>query len=271
MATLAVLKPNDVPDFLQKIEVLQKKVSGPLWFRGASRQSHALVPSLYRHPSENSPTRLIELERNILTRFRQRSIPYHTRDLVDDWDAMFFMQHYGVPTRLLDWTENPLTALHFALMTAKRERQRDGTIRFPGPACVWILDPSAWNTAALARLSYQGGPLVPGDQGLKGYLAQTGASLSPLPVAMFGAHNSPRIVAQQGVFTIFGEDRRPMDELVKRDVIPPEALTIASFSASKIPAVRGALLRHGITESTIYPDLEGLAREINRQFDFGTL
>lgn len=269
MPELKTLTPLDLPDFISKIEKLQQKAGHPLWFRGAGKRSHELVPSLYRHPTATRPEAFLDLERQLLTRFRQRSLPYHTRDLTNDWDAMFFMQHYGVPTRLLDWTENPFTALHFALMTAKRERTASGQERYPGAACIWILDPTAWNTAALTRLSYQGGPLAPGDAPLEGYLATSpAASLSPLPVAMYGAHNSPRIVAQQGVFTIFGEDRRPMESLVKAGLVPTGALTVMTIGAGKIDGLRDGLLGHGITESTIYPDLEGLARETKRLFGF---
>ena len=39
------------------------------------------------------------LERQLMVRFRQRSIPLHNRVLTDEWDMLFFMQHYGVPTR----------------------------------------------------------------------------------------------------------------------------------------------------------------------------
>jgi hypothetical protein len=263
--------PTSLPDFITKIERLQGKAGTPLWFRGASKRTDELVPGLYRHKVRKKREEFIDLEHALMTRFRQRSIPYHTRDLRDDWEALFFMQHHGVPTRLLDWTENPFTALHFALMTAKRERTASGQMRYPGAACVWVLDPFAWNSAALSRISYAGGPLAPGDADLEGYLANSPtATLSPLPVAMYGAHNSPRIVAQQGVFTIFGEERRPMESMVRDGTIPARALTMMTFSASKIDALRTSLLGHGITESTIYPDLEGLAREMKRSFGFQT-
>lgn len=269
MQNLRTASPDSLSRYLSEVAKLRASAKGPLWFRGASRQTHDLVPSLYRHPKIKDAAASIELERKLLTRFRQRSLPYHSRDLSSDWDAMFFMQHYGVPTRLLDWTENPLTALHFALMTAQRAKRSDGKLAYGGAACVWVLDPTVWNGVALERLSYTGGPLVPGDEGLNAYLATgTGQALGALPVAILGAHNSARIVAQQGVFTIFGDDRRPMQDLVRRNIMPLKSLAVLSISAGNIDGVRTTLLDTGITESTIYPDLEGLARETKRVFGF---
>ena len=144
-----------------------------------------------------------------MTRFRQRSIPYHSRSLTDDWDTLFFMQHYGVPTRLLDWTENPLIALHFALMGASMRPTKSGKPAFASNAAVWVLDPVEWNRHALRHVSFEGGVLTPDDEVLKGYRPiPKFAGMHNQPVALYGAHNSARIVAQQGVFTIFGRDTK---------------------------------------------------------------
>src|SRR5688500_7332224 len=89
----------------------------------------------------------------------QRAIPYHTRDLRDDWEALFFMQHYGVPTRLLDWTENPLTALHFALMGSPSSWDKSNGRTYTKTAAIWVWNPTEWNRRALAHVSYTGGPL----------------------------------------------------------------------------------------------------------------
>src|SRR5207237_7779342 len=136
-----------------------------LWYRGSGFAGHALLPSLYRHKKAKTPEAFADLERQLMTRFRQRSIPYHNRSLVDDWDALFFMQHYGVPTRLLDWTENPFIALHFALMDATRA----SSSRLRQDAAVWMLDPVLWNRHALKHVSFEGGVLSPDDEALKGY------------------------------------------------------------------------------------------------------
>lgn len=204
-----------------------------------------------------------------MTRFRQRSIPYHSRSLVDDWDTLFFMQHYGVPTRLLDWTENPLIALHFALMGARRTPLKNGTIRFEDNVAVWMLDPILWNRHALRHVSYEGGILSPGDEAIKSYSPTPKfAGMQNLPVAVYGAHNSARIVAQQGAFTIFGRDTKPMEKVAKIDGFPDKCLVKVIVNKSKISFLRKSLLNHGITESVVFPDLEGLAREIKRVFGF---
>lgn len=268
--TLKKHKPETLPQYLELVEKLQTQAGHSLWFRGTGQENHYLVPSLYRHPSKTSESELEELERQIMTRFRQRSIPYHERSLTDDWEAIFFMQHYGVPTRLLDWTENPLIALHFALMLAPHTLSTSGKARYKEAAAVWVLDPEVWNRSALAHMSYSGGALTPGDEPLNGYSpASNTAGRNTHPVALYGVHNSARIVAQQGVFTIFGKNRTPMEELVKKGVCTQEALRCILITASRIQRMRRSLLNLGITESVVFPDLDGLARETKRYFGFG--
>jgi hypothetical protein len=262
-------KPQNLPNFLKMIEILQGRAKRSLWYRGCGQASYPLVPSLYRHPSTKDKKEITNLEVQLMTRFRQRSIPYHTRNLADGWDALFFMQHYGVPTRLLDWTENPLVALHFALMSAPRSKRGKHLNGYRQPAAVWVLDPTSWNRSALAHLSYDGGPLTPGDEALKGYAPLIAAeSMNKYPVALFGAHNSSRIVAQQGVFVIFGRERTSMDQLIDKKRVAGSTLTKVIISPTRIPGIRKTLLNHGITESAVFPGLEGLSQEIKRYFGF---
>ncbi len=270
MPRIAEYRPVSLPKYMDIVQTLQRRAGHPLWFRGTTDMEYPLEPSLYRHPKEHSQDQFRELERQLMTRFRQRSIPYHSRNLLDDWEAQFFMQHYGVPTRLLDWTESPFVGLHFALMPPLGVRARRGRPASPKSAAVWVLDPVAWNRAALKHISYTGAPLTPGDEGLKGYSHRDSAvAMSIYPVALYGAHNSARIVAQQGVFTIFGTSRESMEELVRnRDTFPSDALRCIVIHPSRILPMRKSLLNQGVTESAVFPDLEGLARETKRHFGF---
>jgi hypothetical protein len=258
-----------LPQYLELVERAQVRATRTIWYRGCGKAGHPLLPSLYRHQRLKTPDQLADLERKLMTRFRQRSVPYHSRSLTDDWDALFFMQHYGVPTRLLDWTENPLIALHFALMGAPKKVTKSGILTFQSDAAVWMLDPVAWNRHALRHVRFAGEVLTPDDEDIKGYrpIPQF-AGMNSQPVALYGAHNSARIVAQQGVFTIFGRDAKPMDDVFMADNFPANCLTKIVLSKSVIRPLRKSLLNQGITESVVFPDLEGLARELQRVFGF---
>lgn len=261
-------KPASLTEFVALVEELQGEASNPLWYRGCGKASYKLLPSLYRHRSAKRADDFAKLEAKLMTRFRQRSLPFHARSLADDWDTLFFMQHYGVPTRLLDWTESPFIAFYFAVMSAPSEAQGE-SLRYSASAAVWVLDPAVWNRHALGHQSYEGGVLTPGDDPLRGYSpAPSFVDMNNHPVALYGAHNSPRIVAQRGVFTIFGQNSAPMEQVYVDRSFPGDCLIRVVLRPSLLPRMRSAVLNYGITESVVFPDLEGLAREIRREFKF---
>jgi hypothetical protein len=260
--------------YVALVERMQSKAKNSLWFRGCGDGSKGLIPSLYRHKTKKKKEEIEELERRLMTRFRQRSIPLVSRPLNEDWDTLFFMQHYGIPTRLLDWTENPFIAFYFAVMSGKfsatHRKSQDGPIlKFSKDATIWVLDPVIWTNHALEQQSYAGGVLTPGDGGLNRYKPLTKFDdMNSQPVALYGAHNSPRIVAQRGVFTIFGRNTIAMEKVYDNDAFPRRSLTRLVLPKNALPQMRRSILSHGITESVVFPDLEGLAKETKREFGF---
>ncbi|MFC1861400.1 FRG domain-containing protein [Chloroflexota bacterium] len=168
------------------------------------------------------------------------------------------MQHYGIPTRLLDWTENPLIALYFAFMSTKRNRYKNH-------AAVWVLDPSIWSFHAINETEI----ISSNDSDIIVYKPQKKYLKIPensLP--LYGAHNSQRIVAQRGVFVVFGSDTTSMQNQYNKYKYPDESLIRIKLDKDIIPNLLNSVLESGITESVVFPDLGGLAAELRRIFDY---
>jgi hypothetical protein len=274
MAEVPEKRIDSFRKYIALVERMQSKANNSLWFRGCGNRKQVLIPSLYRHKKKKKKADIEELESRLMTRFRQRSIPFVNRPLNEDWDTLFFMQHYGIPTRLLDWTENSFIAFYFAVMSARFSVSRAGgtdapKFKFSRDATIWILDPVAWTIHALEQQTYQGGVLTPSDSALSRYKPLMKFDEMRIhPVALYGAYNSPRIVAQRGVFTIFGQNTIPMEKAYDTDSFPRRCLTRVILPKAALPNMRRSILNHGITESVVFPDLEGLAKEMKREFGF---
>jgi len=86
-----------------------RSTGGPRWYRGQIEHGWGLTPRLARNRGH------IEREVDMLKRFRQDAGPRVREIPRTTWEWIGLAQHYGLPTRLLDWTENPLVALYFAV------------------------------------------------------------------------------------------------------------------------------------------------------------
>lgn len=255
--------------YISLVEKLRINHKGPLWYRGCGKVSHKLKPSLYRHNGSKTIEDFMKLEKRLLARFQQRSVPFHSRVLNDPWDWLFLMQHYGVPTRLLDWSESPLMALFFAVTLARHSLGSRGRPIFIEDASIWFLDPEQWNKCAVDLKSFPGSVLTTDDPNASAYKPIGHINtMKSLPIAIYGAHNSQRIVAQRGVFVCFGKDTRPMEVAYERESFPPDCLMRLVIKKGRLPHMYEALKRHGITDSVAFPDLDGLAREIKREYSF---
>ena len=230
-----------------------------LWFRGHSDSRWGLKPGWYRHRRAGSGRRdPYFTEQGLLSEFKTRA-PSFLNSAGEpvpktDWEWLFLMQHYGLPTRLLDWTESSLTGLYFAL------RERPGKV----DSAVWVINPWWLNLCVFDEEIVPS----PGNDRLRNYevFREHDRPFATLPAALNPIRANPRIAAQGGVFTIHGTDREPFDRLsrLRRNRGPQmEKVTVSKDSALPLLEELGTA---GISESTVFPELDALCREIQTNF-----
>ncbi len=228
------------------------------WFRGQRDCSNPPIPSIFREYDKKTGKKYSqESEFNMVTMFRNRAPALGITpevDRVDKW--LFLMQHYRLPTRLLDWTENLFAALYFAVFDLKNKKYSD-----PG---VWML-----NSIALNKMSnincYPNtwAPRKPGTQYFQYIVTKDKNLLSKYPLAIQPTFIESRIFAQKGVFTIHGKLEEDFEKLFKGKEKNLRKFIISRSNAIKMIKVLNTL---GVIHSTLYPEFEGLAYEIKERF-----
>ena len=250
----------------------QKDSSWLPWFRGEedAEWKTPLRPKLYR--TEHKLKAVLRQEQDLRLEFKRRGSQFATDARPSDhWEWYFLMQHYGVPTRLLDWSDGALVALHFALKPLRGTSGR----RSPD-AAVYMLDPWWLNEVVFKELPISKGmrpvgTALPDWEEAAAYLPQDefeNETIGPKPpLAIDPSHVSRRFAAQRSRFTIFGRDVHGLASISERVKAEDARLGRILIKRSAIPTIRRDLATCGMTESTIFPDLEGFGRELNSMFE----
>jgi hypothetical protein len=224
------------------------------WFRGHADATWSLVPTALRYKSvterEQALALVSEFRRSAPLRLPREELPGSTEDL--QWLAL--AQHYGVPTRLLDWTENAAAGLYFAV---NEHDDRDGA--------VVILDPASLNEKSLPNGIR--GPRrrildVHGDQEILTRYLRLGPRVRAngcLTLALHPVLGTRRILVQKGAFTFHGSRCFALEKLHA-----PGLMVIPILTRAK-RALRLELQRIGVDRMTLFPEPEHLSRELRER------
>jgi hypothetical protein len=198
-------------------------------FRGQAVEGN-LLPGIARKDPETNP---LDRELEMLKQLRLLGAALLPAGEMETLDLLVLAQHYGLETRLLDWTTNPLAALWFACA----DRRLSGDVFVYALEADDHLDPEPYDSDPLKLLHTK---------------------------VFQPRFNNPRIIAQQGWFSLHrfsAKDKR---------FVPLEASAAmkGNLTEFRIPEKsRGEILqsldRHGISARTLFPDMHGLCQYLN--------
>ena len=246
---------------------LQKAVFDDVWdekimryranriYRGAADKNWRLVPSLNRVCAHD-----LSLEQAVIRSFRK----YGYADLAQYtgfWQLLPVAQHYGLPTRLLDWSYSPLVAAHFAT---------EDTDAYDRDGAIWCIDATEVKHRLPKRLRkrleeancniFSLGLL---EEEVRDFAEMQ--ALSPEPYALFfePASMLDRIANQYALFSVVSDPTVLLSDILEEQDIDYYKIVIPREVKLEI---RDKLDYINISERMLYPGLDGICRWIARQY-----
>lgn len=225
-----------VKSFMEYMTFIAQHCTEQNLFRGIADQAYKLVPKIGRAPycgkfsgdEDVVLSQLQDLEEKTMRHFIDMSVPYLDLRNMSSWDQWTIGQHHGVPTRFLDWTQNPLIAAYFAVENGR------GT-----DAVVYIINKRSFGDS----------------RDIDDLFSALDEIVLHIP-----SYINPRIMAQKGVFTVHKNPLKPIDITLSEMSEPITKVIIAHDAAEEI---RNKLDWCGINRSFVYPGLDGVASYVD--------
>lgn len=262
--------------YKQAILSLEAEEDEQIFYRGHSdAMNHFLTPGIYR-PLPDKTELAVEKE-DILYKEAVRRCPEDFDRCRSAFEHMVKMQHYRVPTRLLDITTNPLVALYFACAENPGADGEVYAFRVKKPEIKYFDSDAVSVVANLARRPADF--VVPPAQDKEAFNTEIQIQYLLHEIKYEKPHfldlidredlgrvfcvlpklNNPRIIRQSGAFFLFGIDGGKRKQAEFR--VPFRRFTISAAGKKRILS---DLARLGIDEATLFPELEMVADHLKR-------
>ncbi|MEC4721892.1 FRG domain-containing protein [Noviherbaspirillum sp. CPCC 100848] len=227
-------------------------------FRGQQDARWPLVSSLSRYLGAFIPDRSTwrSREERAIRIFRRKAHNYlPDRHVLDnDLRCLALMQHHGAPTRLLDFTKSPFVAAFFALENAVSH------------SAVFALNtPALWNATPAAIPTLTRDAIDPRlDGNFARYFLQNNSDIVWIgePEEM-----DRRLVAQSGTMVVPGVLDKSLDQILQAYRCNGSLIKKLVLSQTMREQAMKALYRMNITNASLFPDLDGLARSIRVELE----
>lgn len=240
-----------IDDLLKFVDKLSKTHGLNLWYRGEENASLPLIPSIQRTQKR------IDVERFITNDFyiKARQIMNNPPDKKNYAGWVAIMQHYGLPTRMLDWSRSPLIASFFATETYKQTPDLD--------ACVWVLSPIDLNeNQGFGRCIYPNDAETTQEMLLPAFKHNHhNHELDDRILACSSTDNNLRMYSQQANFTVHNSLKR------LEDICDENTLYKIIIPKEKKHYFIHSLRVFGITEGSIYPDLDHISKDLTHNYE----
>ena len=273
---------SNIADFVKELQKIPRLGDSELFFRGHSDFKFRLEPSIYRN------RKLISNEHNLFKEFILRT-PTDFLNEKSGLEKLVKMQHYGLPTRLLDLTTNPLVALYFACSSQEKRNGKVIVFRIPkndikyyDSDTVSILSniakrPNSFSVEDIRELDIteynkqeQISYLLHEIKEEKSYFKSiiNPKDIERVVVVKVKQSNN-RIIKQSGAFLIFGiNGRKSKPAIIPKEWILNLELKGVDFNIeneSKVTILE-ELNVVGINESTLFPELENQAKYLKKYY-----
>lgn len=225
-----IYRIENLQDYSELIEKECDNGEDFILFRG-QRKDKPLLPKLSRlKPREG----VLLDERNMMAALKRESVGLVGYIPKKEWDWLALAQHHGLPTRLLDWSKNPLAALWFATRVPADDINDDGV--------VWIFFPEKKD-------------ILKGKWNENPYRGQSTKVFMP-------RHVTPRIKAQGGVFTVHAYIKASKFIPLENNIKYNKSLIKVLVKGKYFCDIRASLDRFNVNEASIYPDIDGLCKHL---------
>lgn len=224
-----------------------------IWWRGQGDETWKLQPGIFR--KNQNVDLIVRNESSLYLQFMAEAPTRYDKCPGKEESAkwLFLMQHYGLKTRLLDWTCSPLIALFFVVSESE---QTNGDL--------WALNAKSLNE--LQTQVSQGGLFLDHSQFVIPILnaAFSGINKPDLKtIAMLNDQIDTRMLVQNARFVLFGNET-PLEDLGENNKV----LKRFKIPCSKKSDLKKELASLGITRANLFPDLGSLSVNLNEDFKY---